>query len=1081
MTTLKRNIPQKTKDVLRTLSGNQCAHPECTKALVEPGTEKSTAFVNADICHIYAVSTKGPRGKIDLTENELNAAENLILLCPTHHRLVDTQHETYPANLLKEWKQKHESKMQKPLSANLESVDPHIFSHPYFPKTLVDQKIKDDVNVLRKSRFFVEFNTVESSLTLSRKIVEEELSGGTDKVKGQALAWCARFLSSTEELDKAEEYLKIAKGLESSPEIDIANAFISSYKGDKTAALSILAKIDLPAARSAALMVVVHHESAEGGIEWLRTTGIKATDLDPDGKYFILALQFKLARKEDALRTINALDNQDLDEAPILHHMTAMAYLLSTVPKEFCADALIFDQLRFRATNFRLASKAAAIDARRKAICHFTKAAQAAQKLNCHSAATAEDEYILWLELRDLESSDNGRQKLEDRLNDLKSALRLVPLGFQFEVGLDTTTVEQEIESQIALHGEITHSAAIARLALAFEQNTPEAVASYITRYFDQLSKHFHKKSLQFLQIGKFFEAGLPKKTNKYLDLLLEEELTVTEKERLQRVIDETKGGDPIEPRKERFKQTDSLIDLIDLVENLNLRQKWEDLCEYAEILFERTGDVHDADLLANALNKEKKTEQLFLFLKANTDLLAQSKNLRILYCWSLYKEGELLEARSELEKLGDNWENSNYRILQVNILITLGDWRSLYGFVANEYSKKDIRSARDLISVASLAINLAAPQAKDLLFVGAEKGKNDAEVLAAAYFLASTAGWENDKEVAHWLQRAAELSGNDGPIHNMALKDILDQAPEWEHRESEILPRLSRGEFPIFLAAQLFNKSLFDFTLFPALANQSKNDPRCRGGIPAYSGNKQPTCFDTAGVVGIDVTALLTLSFLDLLDITLDAFNVVHIPHSTLIWLFEEKRKVAFHQPSLIKNAHQIRHLFATDQLEKFVPSTVANSDLSAQVGDDLAKLIAEAEKARDNDDAQCIVVCPSPVYQIASQMEEEADLTKHAGVMSSCLSVVDKLRQKGNLTSIEEKRARDYLQLHEKPWPNQPKIEDGAILYLDHLSTIHFLHLGILEKLKAAGLGLSHRQQIWLELMNSSLMRIFPTKSVK
>ena len=106
----------------------------------------------------------------------------------------------------------------------------------------------------------------------------------------------------------------------------------------------------------------------------------------------------------------------------------------------------------------------------------------------------------------------------------------------------------------------------------------------------------------------------------------MEEKLTETEEERLQRTIAEAKGADPIEPRKERFKQTDSLVDLIDLVENLKLRQKWEDLCEYAEILFERTGDVHDADLLANALNKEKKTERLFLFLKANTDLFVQSK-----------------------------------------------------------------------------------------------------------------------------------------------------------------------------------------------------------------------------------------------------------------------------------------------------------------------------------------------------------------------------------------------------------------------------------------------------------------------
>ena len=129
-------------------------------------------------------------------------------------------------------------------------------------------------------------------------------------------------------------------------------------------------------------------------------------------------------------------------------------------------------------------------------------------------------------------------------------------------------------------------------------------------------------------------------------------------------------------------------------------------------------------------------------------------------------------------------------------------------------------------------------------------------------------------------------------------------------------------------------------------------------------------------------------------------------------------------------------------------------DSDLSAQVGEELALLIAEAEKVRDDDDTQRIVVRSSPVHRLASLMEEEADLTAHAAVLSSCQSVVDKLRQKGQITAEEEKKARAYLQLHEKPWPNQPEIADGAILYLDDLAITYFLHLGILRKTKSCRL---------------------------
>lgn len=411
------------------------------------------------------------------------------------------------------------------------------------------------------------------------------------------------------------------------------------------------------------------------------------------------------------------------------------------------------------------------------------------------------------------------------------------------------------------------------------------------------------------------------------------------------------------------------------------------------------------------------------------------------------------LEARAELSKLSDNSDNRNYRAMQVNLGIGLGDWNSLSAYVANEWQQKDNRSAHDLIGATQLALHLGAPQAKGLLFAAAGKAGDEAAVLAAAYFLASSGGWEDNPEVHQWLHRAAELSGDNGPIQRMSLKDVLDRKPEWERRESETWQLLSRGDIPMFMAAQALNKSLVDLMLFPALANQSENDPRRRGVVPAYSGRRQPISLDFGRTVGMDATALLSLSFLSLLDAALDAFDEVYLPHSTLAWLFEEKQKAAFHQPSRIRDAHRVRALLATDVLEKFEPGTVPDSDLSAQVGDELARLIAEAEKERESDHPQCIVVRSSPVHRVASLMEEEADLTVHAAVLSSCQAIVDKLRQKGQITVEKEKKARNYLRLHEKPWPNQPEISDGAILYLSDLAITYFLHLGMLEKLKAAG----------------------------
>ena len=107
---------------------------------------------------------------------------------------------------------------------------------------------------------------------------------------------------------------------------------------------------------------------------------------------------------------------------------------------------------------------------------------------------------------------------------------------------------------------------------------------------------------------------------------------------------------------------------------------------------------------------------------------------------------------------------------------------------------------------------------------------------------------------------------------------------PDWERRVTEVLQQLTRGDIPMFLAAEALNRSLIQMMLFPALANQYENDPRRRGIIPAYSGNSTTSTAKTLRAVAMGPTVLLTLSLLELLDKALDAFETVYIPHSTLL-----------------------------------------------------------------------------------------------------------------------------------------------------------------------------------------------------
>lgn len=105
-----RNYSKTTLKLLFGLSGNQCAHPDCHEPIISSATEYSDVKVIGQIAHIYAHSDGGPRSKTGLTPAERDAASNLLLLCPTHHVKVDVQHETYPAAMLLDWKERHEKK-----------------------------------------------------------------------------------------------------------------------------------------------------------------------------------------------------------------------------------------------------------------------------------------------------------------------------------------------------------------------------------------------------------------------------------------------------------------------------------------------------------------------------------------------------------------------------------------------------------------------------------------------------------------------------------------------------------------------------------------------------------------------------------------------------------------------------------------------------------------------------------------------------------------------------------------------------------------------------------------------------------
>jgi hypothetical protein len=86
-------------------AGGRCAI--CHALLTEVEAEPDPAVVVGEECHIVSEKPDGPRYR-PLDPSQINAYDNLILLCPSDHEIVDKQPRHYTEERLRERKREHE-------------------------------------------------------------------------------------------------------------------------------------------------------------------------------------------------------------------------------------------------------------------------------------------------------------------------------------------------------------------------------------------------------------------------------------------------------------------------------------------------------------------------------------------------------------------------------------------------------------------------------------------------------------------------------------------------------------------------------------------------------------------------------------------------------------------------------------------------------------------------------------------------------------------------------------------------------------------------------------------------------------
>lgn len=151
-----RNYPQLTIKILFGSAGGRCSM--CKTKVILNATGNDEAAQIGEIAHIIGSSEDGPRGDSNFPKDKLDYYENLILLCPTCHKKIDKQENSYSPEDLRKMKIEHEKWVDKNLeksnleitSKELDIIIRNISSGDYNPSFSFEEfehiKVSDKIN-----------------------------------------------------------------------------------------------------------------------------------------------------------------------------------------------------------------------------------------------------------------------------------------------------------------------------------------------------------------------------------------------------------------------------------------------------------------------------------------------------------------------------------------------------------------------------------------------------------------------------------------------------------------------------------------------------------------------------------------------------------------------------------------------------------------------------------------------------------------------------------------------------------------------------------------------------------------------
>ena len=876
-----------------------------------------------------------------------------------------------------------------------------------------------------------------------QKLIDQVLEGGlratTLPTKTKILFWGARlFAQDKETLPLAKEICAKLKQIDTDTELSIIDALILEKKGQVEKALRLIRDYEDPDSRSVFFSILARSQNNQDALDWFdNRNGYDDKNFFTAVGWINLALSLvKVGRWEEALKPLVKLESL-WEKSPMLSLVEGHLNAVMLLPEDFRKSALDTIPLH-KGISPVLGVKAKSYHNR--AITCFNSAEQNLKEIVDNELMEFIADWQLWLQLMDPSDTEAilTRNEISKNMQDGKDAVGLMRFTWSFKIQFDEKPLREYLEERKQFVG-LNDREILAEFFL-FEQSTNfRELVNYIEQHEEPLSRVLSSASLTCLHIEALVKDEQTQKAHK---ILRDNRTNLGDvvSSRLTILINSFEGNDPRKELEDLYNQTGELIDLYNLIDHLKKVDDRVELLPLLQELFRLKKNVENAKDLIKCLGDPPFFDYwgIIKFLNDNQDILEQSDDLKELKAWALFEVSRFEESKTINDILLSRRKNLADLVRDIDIAIALGEWERIPEIFNREWSQRDSHRPEMLMSLAQLVSDHGQNTDRALKFakLAAEKAPKDPNILAAAYYLHVQLGRE-DKADPDWLVQALKLSSPDeGPLWSSDLTRMVKEIiPERQDHLRMVERKWINGEIPTIIAAKVFGQPLVRLFFQIARQNMDEPDGRRRTMIPIISCVHLTVRLDEKQTIGLDITSIMVLWYLDLLEKTLTAFQHVKLAPNIMTLLMWEKHMVRFHQPSLIKDAKQVRELVKKNRLRTVSDFATPPQTIINEVGLDLGGLLQAAREKNGK------VVCVLPIHKAGSLTGEKADIEEYNDLIISTVDFCALLHKDGKIESslynqaitlLRSQKQSEYTNTHTSILSHPIYIDDLALYYL-------------------------------------------------